>query len=106
MIYTFRSKAAGDLIMLGEHGDRVMTLLGRQPAAKGIFEARDLGALIARLESAVADEAASVTEPADSSNNHHDDDRGALVGMKARVWPLIDMMRRAQAANEPVVWGV
>ena len=34
MIYTFRSKATGDLIMLGEHGDRVMTLLGREPAAR------------------------------------------------------------------------
>jgi hypothetical protein len=99
MIYTFRSKAAGDLIMLGEHGDRVMTLLGREPAAKGIFEARDLGALIARLQSAVAD------EPAPKPGKD-DDDHGALVSMKARVWPLIDMMRRAQAANEPVVWGV
>jgi hypothetical protein len=102
MIYTFRSKAAGDLIMLGEHGDRVMTLLGREPAIKGIFEARELGALIARLESAVADEPPPVPQP----GNKNDDDRGALVGMKARVWPLVEMMRRAQAANEAVVWGV
>lgn len=102
MIYTFRSKAAGDLIMLGEHGDRVMTLLGREPATKGIFEARDLGALIKRLESAVADEPAPQPEP----GKDNDDDRGALVGMKTRVWPLIEMMRRAQAANEPIVWGV
>ena len=103
MIYTFRSKAAGDLIMLGEHGDRVMKLLGREPAVKGIFEARDLGALIARLESAVADEPAPKPEP---GKDNSDDDRGALVAMKTRVWPLIEMMRRAQAANVPVVWGV
>jgi hypothetical protein len=101
MIYTFRSKATGDLIMLGEHGDRVMTLLGREPAAKGIFEARDLPALTARLESAVADEAPQAAGP-----GRNGEDRGALVGMKTRVWPLIDMMRRAQVAGEPIVWGV
>ncbi len=97
MIYTFRSKAAGDLIMLGEHGDKVMTLLGREPAAKGIFEARDLPALIARLESAV-DEPDPAQKP--------DDERGVLVGMKTRVWPLVEMMRRAQGAGEAIVWGV
>ncbi len=100
MIYTFRSKAAGDLIMLGEHGDRVMTLLGREPAVKGIFEARDLSTLIARLESAVTDEPAPTPKPGE------DGDRGALVGMKTRVWPLVEMMRRAQAAGEAIVWGV
>jgi hypothetical protein len=100
MIYTFRSKAAGDLIMLGEHGDRVMTLLGREPAVKGIFEARDLSALIARLEAAVAD------EPPPTAKRGEEEDRGALVGMKTRVWPLVDMMKRARAAGEPIVWGV
>ena len=36
MIYKFRSKAAGDLIMLGPHGDQIMRILGREPAPKGI----------------------------------------------------------------------
>jgi Domain of unknown function (DUF1840) len=97
MIYTFRSKAAGDLIMLGEHGDKVMTLLGREPAVKGIFEAQDLPTLIKQLESAV-------DEPDPAQNA--DDQRGVLVGMKTRLWPLVEMMRRAQSAGEVIVWGV
>ncbi|MCW5640107.1 MAG: DUF1840 family protein, partial [Rubrivivax sp.] len=38
MIYKFRSKAAGDLIMLPAHGDQLLRLLGREPAAQGIIE--------------------------------------------------------------------
>ena len=38
MIYKFKSKAAGDVIMLQPHGDQLMRLIGREPAAKGIIE--------------------------------------------------------------------
>ena len=38
MIYKFKSKAAGDVIMLAPTGDHLMRLIGREPAPKGIFE--------------------------------------------------------------------
>jgi hypothetical protein len=28
------------------------------------------------------------------------------VGLKQRVWPMVEMMKRAHAAGEPIVWGV
>ena len=28
------------------------------------------------------------------------------VALRQRLWPLVEMLRRAQAAGEPVVWGV
>ena len=71
MIYKFKSKAAGDVIMLGPNGDQVMRLLGREPAAKGIFEVEHMPRLIAALEHAVAaDEAA---------RNADDGEAGRLV---------------------------
>ena len=33
-----------------------------------------------------------------------DGERG--VGLKQRVWPMVEMLKRAKAANEPIVWGV
>jgi hypothetical protein len=36
MLYKFKSKAAGDVIMLGPNGDQVLRLLGRAPAPSGI----------------------------------------------------------------------
>ncbi len=100
MIYRFRSKAAGDVIMLGPHGDQMLALLGRTPAAKGIFEAADLPGLAARLEAAASAAAAGAAE-------EPEDDAGrAPVGLQQRLWPIIDMMKRSAAAQEPIVWGV
>jgi hypothetical protein len=59
MIYKFKSKAAGDVIMTGPAGDDVLRLIGKAPAAKGIIEVDAMRAAIAALEQAVAaDEAA------------------------------------------------
>ena len=95
MIYKFKSKAAGDLIMLQPHGDQLMRLLGREPAAKGIIEAADMPAAISALQEA----AAQAQPPPDSEGER-------AVGLKQRVWPMIEMMKRSQAAGEPIVWGV
>jgi hypothetical protein len=95
MIYKFRSKAAGDVIMLQPHGDQLLRLIGREPAAKGIIEVADMPAAIRALQ----DAAAQGDAPADAEG-----ERG--VGLKQRVWPMIEMMKRTHAAGEPIVWGV
>jgi hypothetical protein len=95
MIYKFKSKAAGDVIMLQPHGAQLLRLIGREPAAKGIIEVADLPAAIRALQ----DAAAQADTPADA-----DGERG--VGLKQRVWPMIEMMKRTHAAGEPIVWGV
>lgn len=101
MLYKFKSKVAGDVIMLGPHGDQVLRLVGRAPASSGIFEVADMPALLAVLEAAVAaDEAAQAqagpAEPADGNG----------VSLRRRVWPLVEMLRRCHAAGEVIVWGV
>jgi Domain of unknown function (DUF1840) len=101
MIYKFKSKATGDLIMLGPDGDQVMRLIGREPQPKGIIEAAAMPAVVRALEAAVAAEAAP------AADDEADDGRGARkVSLRQRVWPLVEMLRRAHAADEPVVWGV
>ena len=36
MLYKFKSKAAGDLIMLEPNGRRVLQIIGKEPGPKGI----------------------------------------------------------------------
>lgn len=96
MIYKFKSKAAGDVIMLKLHGDQLLTLLGRAPSAKGIIEVTDMPSAIEALRDAAAQNDA----PAEDANG----ERG--VGLKQRVWPMIQMLERSHAAGEPIVWGV
>ena len=38
MLYKFKSKAAGDLILLEPAGNRLLQILGREPSPQGIFE--------------------------------------------------------------------
>jgi len=99
MIYKFRSKAAGDLIMLGPHGDQLLRAIGREPAVQGIIEPAAMAAAIAALEAAVAAEAPKHGES-------EDDERPGAVSLRQRAWPMIEMLKRAQAADQPVVWGV
>lgn len=102
MIYKFKSKAAGDVVMLGPNGDQILRILGREPAPKGIFEAADMAAAIAAIEAAIAAE-----EAAPSDGDDDDAKTGPrAVALRQRAWPLVEMMKRAQAANEPIVWGV
>lgn len=109
MIYRFRSPATGDLVLLGPSGDELLRILGREPAAQGIIEPAAMPAAIAALQAAVAD--AEATGAAGSAARADDDteerDGGPRrVSLRQRAWPLVEMLRRAHAADAPVVWGV
>ena len=110
MIYRFKSKAAGDLVMMGPVGDRVLQLMGREPAPKGIIEAAALPGAIAALEQAVAaDEAGrGGNAQADADDGSGDGKAGGAdkVSLRQRAWPLLEMMRRSQREGHDIVWGV
>ena len=95
MIYKFKSPATGDLIMLGPQGDQMLRILGREPAAQGIIEPAAMPTAIAALQAAIAtDEQPREEEGAPTP-----------VGLRQRLWPMVEMLRRAHAAEASVVWG-
>jgi hypothetical protein len=102
VLYKFKSKAAGDVIMLGPNGDRVMRLLGRDPSPRGIFEVETMGALVARLEQAVAADEAARRHAAEAVD---DQTKGESVSLRQRVWPLVEMLRRCHGARQVITWG-
>jgi hypothetical protein len=105
MLYKFKSKAAADLIMLGEQGDELLRMVGREPSAQGIFEVTALPAVIAALEAAVA---RSEQAPAAAADKGEDDGHAGAraVSLRQRAWPLRELLRRAHEAQQVVVWGV
>jgi hypothetical protein len=107
MLYKFKSKAAGDVIMLGPNGDHVLRLLGREPAPRGIFEVDAMAGMIATLQAAVAadDAARRGTQAAGDASDADAPARGDAIALRQRVWPLVEMLRRCQAAREVIVWG-
>ena len=54
MIYKFKSKAAGDVVMTGPAGDDLLRVIGKTPAPQGIVEVGSIGVAIAAIEHAVA----------------------------------------------------
>ena len=109
MIYKFKSKATGDLIMLGPHGDQVLRLIGREPAAQGIIEPAAMAAALSALQDAVAaesDQAAAAAGDDTGTNPDTSPDPARAVALRQRVWPMVEMLRRAQRAGAAVVWGV
>lgn len=106
MIYKFKSKAAGDVIMLGPTGDRILGALGKEPAPKGIIEVADMPAAMQAIEAAVvADEAETRrAEEEARANGQTPPPRG--ITLRQRAWPLVEMMKLAQRDGHPIVWGV
>lgn len=102
MIYKFKSKASGDVIMLGPNGDQMLRILGRDAAPKGIVEVAHMAAAIAALRAAVA---ADEAPPEVDEQDEEAAARGGIT-LRQRLWPVIDLLERSLAAGEPVVWGV
>lgn len=106
MIYKFKSKAAGDVIMLGPQGEQILRIVGKEPSAQGIFEVSSMPAAITAIEQAVAaEEASRVTDPPNAAEAAPAEsvDR---IGLRQRVWPFLEMLKRCHAESAVIVWGV
>jgi hypothetical protein len=117
MLYKFKSKATGDLIMLEPQGKQILTLIGKDAGAQGIIMPNEMLAAIDALHAAVAqeelayEEAKQLAQDATKTDSEQgagpanaDGPRG--IRLKQRVVPFIDMLRRAHAEDKEVVWGV
>ena len=100
MIYKFKSNATGDLIMTQPVGDRVLSLIGKSPAPQGIIEVDQMAAAVSALEAAVAAERPNPANDGDDASPRAD-----TVSLRQRVWPMVDMLKRALAEKQPITWG-
>jgi cyclopropane-fatty-acyl-phospholipid synthase len=113
MLYKFKSKATGDLIMLEPQGKHILKLIGKEPGAKGIILPNEMLAAINALQAAVAQEELAMQAAKQGGQSENDEEAVAphaegprAISLKQRVVPFIDMLRRAHAEDKEVVWGV
>jgi len=107
MLYKFKSKAAGDLILLQENGERILQIIGKDLTPKGIILPEQIPAAIAALEKAVARaEAPPATEATNGADADKDMPAADRVTLRQRAAPFIDMLQRCHQANTEIVWGV
>ena len=107
MLYKFKSKAAGDLIMLEPNGRRVMQIIGKEPGHQGIVLPEEMPGAQARLEQAIAEEEAEHKRLIDEAKA-----KGEVpptfdaVSLRQRAVPFMDMLRRCSKEGKEIVWGV
>ena len=114
MLYKFKSKATGDLIMLEPQGKHILKLIGKEPGAQGIILPSEMLTAIDVLNAAVAQEELAHQAAKEAAQNGNVQEAGAAptvdgprtISLKQRVVPFIDMLRRAHAEDKEVVWGV
>ena len=107
MLYKFKSKAAGDLIMLEPNGRRVLEIIGKDAGPKGIILAEEMPGAIRALDSAIEREEAEQKAAIEEAKARGEvPPRFGDVSLRQRAVPFIDMLKRCQQAGQDVVWGV
>lgn len=98
MLYRFKSKNMGDVIMTEVVGRQILEIIGKPPAFKGILLVDQMPAAIQALEAAIALE--------ESKDHEEGDQLPDGIGLHQRAKPFIDMLRFNLQKGEEVVWGV
>ncbi|TSE33259.1 DUF1840 domain-containing protein [Tepidimonas charontis] len=109
MLYRFKSKATGDVVMLEHTGKRVLEILGKDPAGPGIILPEQMAAAIDALRAAVEQEEAKARrqrEEAQAKGEELPEPPEERVPLRARVAPFIEMLQHCQRERCEVVWGV
>jgi hypothetical protein len=107
MLYKFKSKATGDLIMLEPNGRRVLEIIGKDAGPKGIILPEEMPAAVKALESAITREEAEQKAAIDEATAKGQvPPRFEAVSLRQRAVPFLDMLKRCSTAGKEIVWGV
>jgi len=111
MLYKFKSKVAGDVIMLQPNGQHVLGILGKhsaaEPSTQGILLPEQMPQALAALEAAITHEESSRREAiAQAQAQNLPLPRFDAIGLRQRALPFMDMIRQCQKADAAITWGV
>jgi len=109
-IVTFKSAACADVIYFDDVARRLMELIGKEPADKGIVTLEQLPDAIARLKAAIAaDKEHHRQQVLEEERLTESDGHGGTrprVSLTQRALPLLATLEESLKEKKPVVWGV
>lgn len=110
MLFKFKSKATGDLIMLEPNGRRVLQIIGKDPSNTGIILPAQMAAALAALESAIAAEEALIQAAKLAKSAEFQMSANAAISdavpLRQRSVPFMELLKSSQKAGVEIVWGV
>jgi hypothetical protein len=111
MLYKFKTKATGDVIMLQPNGQRVLEIIGKhsvsEPSIQGILLPEHMPQALTALQAAVDKEETQRKEAiAQAKAENLPAPHFEAVGLRQRTLPFMDMVRQCMKAKEAITWGV
>ncbi|MGV8803801.1 MAG: DUF1840 domain-containing protein [Polaromonas sp.] len=98
MLYRFKSKNMGDVVMLEANGRQILEIIGKTPSRQGIILPEQMPAAIEALEAAIRLE--------ETGDDKDGEGLPEGVGLHQRAKPFLDMLRWNIGQQQEVVWGV
>ncbi len=122
MIYEFKSRATGSVIMTKPVAEWILQIIGKAPGRTGIITVDQMPGAVDSLNRAIEQEkeelraerramesaGSGATKGAgsgDAEKNDTDDDPYP-VSLAQRAFPFIDLLKEAHRAGKDVTWGV
>jgi hypothetical protein len=111
-LVVFRSKAAGEIFMFAETARRLLAIIGKEDAPRGVIGAEQVADALARLTAAVEEEKAQIRqareehEAAQRRGEPAVDEAAQPITLGQRAHPLLEMLRAAERKRVDVTWGV
>jgi hypothetical protein len=112
-LVVFRSKAAGEIFMFAETARRILAIIGKADAPRGVISAEQVGDALARLTAAVEEEKAQIEQAREETEQAQRRGEPAAgegaaqpITLAQRAFPLLEMLRAAQKKRVDVTWGV
>jgi len=127
MLYKFKSKASGDVIMFETHAKALLEIMGKDPSAKGILLVADMPKALEALEVALKKHGHEANHEAEHEAGHevghekghaspakhrskeqeHEPGQESLaVSLGQRAAPIRQMIKQCILEGHPIVWGV
>jgi Domain of unknown function (DUF1840) len=107
MLYKFKSKASGDLIMHEPNGRRLLQIMGKDAGVTGIILPEEMASAMAALKVAVEHEEAQQKAALEEAKAKGEPPPGFdSLSLRRRAWPFIEMLQRCAKENAAITWGV
>lgn len=101
MPITFRSKHSPNILMLDSVALELIKKMGHSGSVPGSLAADDVAAALDKLNAALARAAAATGADAPDDDERED---GPAVSLAHRALPLVEMLEKARAAGDYVIW--
>lgn len=100
MLFKFKSKIEGDLIMLEFNARHVLQIIGKEAGPQGIIVAGEMPGAIAALDKAIAAEEATVAAAENTATP------ADPIPLRQRSLPFMKLLKACDSAKADIVWGV